>query len=276
MMRRKGYIWDALKYIILCVGAILVIFPLIFTFISSLKSNTEIFSDPWGFPASPHFISYVSVFVKYRLHTYFLNSVYYSVVVCVVSAAVVTMAAYGIARMKWALSGVTLAFLLMGIMVPLHSIIVPLYVSVSRMGISNRVALMAIFIAGSIPTSVFMVIGFLKGIPREMEESAVIDGCSIPKVFVNIILPMIKPAVATVTIFNFLGVWNDLMLSLVFLNDETQKTLQLGIIRFSGAMSTDYGLLLSSLVVALIPSIAVYLLASQQLINGISAGAVKG
>jgi raffinose/stachyose/melibiose transport system permease protein len=186
------------------------------------------------------------------------------------------MAAYGIGRMKWKLSGLTLSLLLTGLMIPIHSILVPLYITVSKFHLPNNVALLLIFIASTIPTSVFIIIGFLKGIPRTIEESAVIDGCSIPRVFISIICPMIKPAIATVTIFNFLAVWNDLMLSLIFLNEENTKTIQLGILRFQGAYFSDYRLLLSGIVVALIPSILVYLVMSEKLVNGVSAGAIKG
>lgn len=272
----KKKILGAVQYVFLSVGALLVAFPLLFTLVSSLKTNEEIFGSPWLLPESPDFSSYTELFTRFNLHVYFFNSMFYAVAVCVVSLVVVTMAAYGLTRMKWRFSRLAMGFLLTGIMVPLHAILVPLYITVSKMRIPNQFALTMIFIASAIPTSVFLISGFLKGIPRTIEESAVIDGAGLPRVFISIVCPMITPVLATVTIFNFMSVWNDLMLSLIFLSEESKKTLQLGILRFQSAFYSDYGMLLSAIVVAVIPTVVVYLFMSERIINGITAGAVKG
>ena len=267
---------DIVRYAFLGLYVVLIVYPLLFTLMSSFKSNEEIFGSPWSLPQAFSMTFYKRLFTEFRMHTYFLNSLFYSAVVCLVGLAITTTAAYAIGRMRWKLSKAVLGLLLTGLMVPMHAIIVPLYILTTRVGITNRAALMLIFIANTIPTSTFMIIGFLKGIPREIEESAVIDGCSIPKAFARIVCPMLKPTLATVTIFNFLGVWNDLLLSLIFLNQETQKTLQLGIVRFKNAFYTDYNILLSGIIVGVLPSILVYLFMSEKIISGISAGAVKG
>ncbi len=176
-----------------------------------------------------------------------MNSLFYATVVCLVGLAVTTTAAYAIGRMRWKLSKWAPGLLMTGMMVPMHAITVPLYIFTTRIGVTNRMALMLIFITNTIPVSTFMIVGFLKGIPHEIEESAVIDGCSIPKTFVSIVCPMLKPTLATVTIFNFLSVWNNRLLSLIFLNEESQKTLQRGIVRIKNAFYTDYNILPSGI-----------------------------
>jgi len=275
-MNKKNF-WLLIKYVVLFLGAVLVILPLIFVLISSFKSNDEIFTSAFSLPKNINFKNYFTVFNStYHLHTYFFNSIGYAVVVCSVGVLIDTMAAYAIGRMKWKFNKLILAFFLSGLMIPLHAILVPLYVMVSRFSLPNQFALQLLFIASTIPTSVFLIVSYLSQVPRAMEESAVIDGCSIPYLFVTIVIPLIKPAIATITIFNFRAVWNDLLLSLVFLNNESIQTLQLGISNFKGAYFSDYGLILAALVVSIIPSVIVFLFMSDKIVNGISAGAIKG
>jgi raffinose/stachyose/melibiose transport system permease protein len=269
--------WRFLKYALLAVSAILVILPLIFILVSSFKTNEEIFSGAFNLPKKFNPENYRTVFNPlYHIHTYFINSVVYAVIVCTLGVLIDTMAAYAIGRMIWKFSKLVLALFLSGIMIPLHAILVPLYVMVSRFRLPNQGALLLLFIASTIPASVFLITGYLRQVPRAVEESAVIDGSSILHLFFTIVIPIIKPAIATVTIFNFMGVWNDLMLSLIFLNNDSIQTLQLGVANFKSAFFTDYGLILAALVVSIIPSIIVFLFMSDKIVSGITAGAVKG
>ncbi|MCL2479376.1 MAG: carbohydrate ABC transporter permease, partial [Treponema sp.] len=258
-MNKKNF-WLLIKYCFLFIGAVLVILPLLFVLISSFKTNDEIFLSAFSLPKTINFRNYITVFNPiYHIHTYFLNSIFYVAIVCTVGGLIDTMAAYAIGRMKWKFNKLIFAFFLSGLMIPLHAILVPLYVMVSRFRMPNQMALMLLFIASSIPTSVFLIVSYLSQVPRAVEESAVIDGSSIPYLFITIVIPLIKPAIATVTIFNFRAVWNDLLLSLIFLNNESIQTLQLGLSNFKGAYFSDYGLILAALVVSIIPSIIVFL-----------------
>ena len=264
------------RYLFLGIAAALVVLPLLFLAMSSLKTNEELFNSTFSLPAAPQWRNYVDIFAQFHQQTYLFNSLWYAVTVCALGVVVDSMAAYAIARMKWKLSKATLMLFLAGIMIPLHAIIVPLYIVVSRFHMSNQLALMLLFTASTIPTSVFLISGFLSTVPRGVEESAVIDGCSIPRMFLSVVCPIITPALATVTIFNFMGVWNDLLLSLIFLTDESTKTLQLGILRFKDAFFANYGMLLTAIVISMLPSVLMYLAMSERLINGITAGAIKG
>jgi raffinose/stachyose/melibiose transport system permease protein len=274
---KKKHALFAVQYVFLSLVAVIIIVPLYFTFITSIKTPEEIFISAFALPKVPQFGNYLLLFNEvYHLQTYFFNSVFYAAVVCCASVFINTMAAYAIARLKWKLSKLVMALFLAAIMVPGHATMVPLYIMTSKIRIPNQAALMLIFIAATIPASVFLITGYLNNVPRAMEESAVIDGSSIPNLFFKIIIPIIKPPIAAITIFNFMSVWNDLMLSLIFLSTENIKTLQLGIMKFRSATYTNFGIVFSAMVVSIVPIIIVYLFMSEKIIGGITAGAVKG
>ena len=266
-----------LKYIFLFIYASLIIIPLLFIAVSSVKTNEEIFQGAFKLPTRLHLVNYQLIFNEnYHLYTYMINSIIYAILVCSASIIINSMAAYALGRMKWKLNKPVMWIFLSGIMIPLHAIIVPLYILTARFQMPNQVTLALLFTASTIPFSVFLLRGYLGSVPRAIEESAVIDGSSIPYLFFTIVIPVIKPAIATMTIFNFMGVWNDLMLSLIFLSQDKYKTLQLGLMRFRSATYNDYGLLLTAMMVSIIPIIIVYLFMSEKIIGGLTVGAVKG
>lgn len=277
-MNKKTIIFtDIIKYIFLCIYALMVIFPLVFTLLSSFKTNEEILLTPWNLPTKWDFSIYYKVWTEYGVSTYFFNSVYYSVLSVLIGLIINVMAAYAIARMQWKLRNWVFGLFMFGLMVPIHSQIIPLYIGFTRMGFSNpRITLAGLFIAFSIPTTVFILVGFMKSLPYELEESAIIEGASIFRILRSIILPLLTPAIATVTIFNFLAVWNDYFSSLIFINGDKDKTLQLGITRFQGSFVTNYSLLLSAIIIAVIPSIIIYVILQDKIIGGLMTGAIKG
>ena len=220
--------------------------------------------------------SYIAVFTEYGIMRNLIKSVINSSITCIVTVIVSAMASYAIARMRWKLSKLCMTYLLMGIMIPIHSLLVPLYISVSRLHITNALALILIYIAGAIPTAVFIMTGYLQSIPLELEEAAVIDGASIGQLFYKVILPLLKPSIATIGIITFLNAWNDLMMGLIFLTKEKSKTIQLFISQFKGDHFTNYPILLSSIIISVIPMLIVYLLMSDRLVSGMTQGAIKG
>lgn len=265
------------KYLIFSFHALLILFPIWFVVLSSFKDNQDLFNNPWGLPRIFIWQNYSEVLFKYNLKTNLCNSLTYATLGCILSLVICAMAAFALTRLKWKLSKLTLGFFLLGLMVPLQSALVPLYISVNQLGLNNpRLNVISIFVAFSIPTTIFILAGFMEGLPRELEEAAVIDGCSIPKAFWNIILPLTKPALATVTILNFLNIWNDLMFGLIFLSNEADKTLQLGIMRFQSNYGTRYGYALVGIVIAIVPSLLIYAILQDKLVKGMTAGAVKG
>ena len=266
-----------IKYVFLCICSISIIYPLLFVFMSSLKSNDEIFSTPFDLPTMWNFKIYYDVWTEFNVQIYFMNSVYYAIVSVTIAVFISCMAAYGLTRMKWKLKGATFGFILLGLMVPMHSGVVPLYIALNKLGFRDpKITLIGIFVAYAIPITIFIVSGFIHSLPIELEESAVIEGYGLIKAFFSIIVPLLKPVIATVIIFDFLAVWNDFFAGLIFINQESDKTLQLGISRFQGNFSTKYADLLAAIMITIIPSIIVYTILQDQIISGLTAGAVKG
>jgi raffinose/stachyose/melibiose transport system permease protein len=265
------------KYAFLIIYSVAIIYPLIFVFLSSLKSNVEIFSSPFALPKLWNFATYYNVWTKFQLNVYFFNSLYYAVVSVAICVFISGMAAYALTRMRWKLRQLVFGVIMLGLMVPGHSEIVPLYIGFVKLGIKNpKISLIGIFVAFAIPVTVFIISGFIRSLPRELEESAVIEGCGLIGAFFRIIVPLLKPVIATVIIFNFLGVWNDFFTGLIFISQESDKTIQLGITRFQGNFATRYSDLLAALIITIVPSIIVYTMLQEHIISGLTAGAVKG
>lgn len=268
---------NIVKIIFLTIYVLVIIYPLLFVFMSSIKTNAEVFARPFALPETWNFSIYPELWIEHQLGMYFANSIYYAFFTVVITVLISAMAAYALVRMKWRLKGFVFMLILFGLMVPIHSEVVPLYIIVNKLGLRNpRFSLLGIYIAFSLPITVFILSGFIRGIPRAMEESAVIEGSGIIGAFFRIILPLMKPALATVVIFNFLTVWNDFFAALIFIGRESQKTIQLGVTKFQGTFSTDYSTLLAGIIIVIIPSVIVYALVQDKIIEGITAGAVKG
>lgn len=267
-----------IKYISLCLIAATQIFPLYWLVTFSLKGNTEIFGNNIaGLPHVWKWDNYMKAFTQTSLLQYFFNSVFYSAVTVIVAGILSAMAAYAISRMFWKLKGVVFALFTLGIMVPAQAALLPLFQLLDKMGLKGGyLGLLIPYIAGALPMSIMILTGFYKGIPREIEEAACIDGCGIFRCFVKIILPMIKPALATASIFTFLGTWNELMLANTFVDSEKYRTLPVGIMSFAGQYSTDWGLIGAGMVIATLPTIIIYALLSDQIQQSLVAGAVKG
>lgn len=267
---------SVLRYAFLFFGFILVLLPMLFILNSSFKTSNELFGSPWALPEKFDFTPYIRLFTEFGFGRAFANSAYYSVLGCIAIVALITPAAYAITRMKWKLSKLTLGFIMLGIMIPTHATVIPLYMTVSKVHMEKTTMLLLIYIATSIPTSLFIMSGFMESIPREMEEAAVLDGCSIPSAFIQIICPLVMPSLATITLLNFNGIWNDYMMALIFLAGGKYQTVQLAVTNFDSARATNYPMLLSAIIVVLIPSIVVCCFMTDKLTAGITAGAVKG
>lgn len=258
--------------------AITQLFPLYWLVTFSLKGNAEIFGENIiGLPQSWKWGNYYQAFTQTNIIRYFLNSVFYSLTTVVVAGILSAMAAYAIARMKWKKSGLVFGIFAIGIMIPAQAALLPLFQLLDKTGLKGGyLALLIPYIAGAIPMSILILTGFYKGIPKEIEEAAYIDGCGVFKSFLLIILPIIKPAIATASVFTFLGTWNELMLANTFVDSDKYRTLPVGIMSFAGQYSTDWGLIGAGMVIATIPTIIIYFLLSNQVQDSLIAGAVKG
>ena len=179
--------------------------------------------------------------------------------------------------MKWKWSNATLLFFLMGMMIPLHATLVPLFIFLKRTNLYDTpFALILPYVAFAIPMAIYIFVGFFKTIPTEMEEAACLDGMSIYGIFVKIMVPLIRPAIATVAIFTYLSCWNELMFAISFISKPQWKTLTVGIMGMVGMYATNWGALGAGLVVATVPTLIIYLLMSGEIQKSFTTGAIKG
>ncbi|HHV73100.1 sugar ABC transporter permease [Thermoanaerobacterium sp. PSU-2] len=262
----------------LVIWAIIQLYPLFWLFLFSVKNNTEIFGgNILGFPRIWQWSNYSEALSSGNVGRYFINSSIVTILTIVISSVLVATSAYAIVRMKWKYSKLVLTIFLTGMMVPIHATLLPLFIILKNLNLLNTYASLVIpYVAFAIPMGIFILTGFLYTIPKELEESAFLDGCSIYKSFYYIILPLIRPALATIAIFTYLSTWNELMFANTFINSDAIKTLTVGIMSLSGQYQTEWGPIGAGLVIATIPTILIYVLLSEQVQKSLVVGAVKG
>lgn len=267
-----------LLLILLFLIAAIQLYPLLWLFLFSFKSNNDIFgANIAGLPTVWHWENYSYALLSGGILRYFLNSVFYTTVTVIIAGLLSAMSAYAISRMQWKLRGSTYILFSLGIMIPLQAVLLPLYLLLDKIKMLNtHMALLIPYIAFAIPMSVIILCGFYSAVPRDVEEAAYLDGCGIYQVFFRIVLPIMRSAIATVSIFTFLGTWNELMFANTFVNTSELRTLPVGIMSFVGEFSTNWGVIGAGMVIATLPTLIVYFFLSDQVQSSIVAGAVKG
>ena len=268
---------DSGKFVILSLFAVTCLFPMLWLMLASFKTNAELYTSPWSIPSILSFANYESAIVRGHVLQYFGNSIIIALCVVVLGVLLCSMASYAIVRMTWKLSRLVLRTFLIGMSIPVYAMIVPLFSMFNQIGLYNtRLSVVIAHIAINFPIGIFILSGFMGTIPREMEEAAVIDGCSIGELFIHVILPVIRSCTVTVAVIVFISVWNDLLLPQIFLTDKNKMTLPVGLTEFQGQYSTDYASMIAAVVITVIPSIVVYILLHRNIMEGMVAGAVKG
>ena len=275
---KKHNISDVVINFLLMLFAVIQVFPLYWLFTFALKDNNEIFGgNVIGLPMNWRWINFKIAFVEANVFSYFINSVFVTAVTILGVLVFSATAAYALERMIWKARETFLKVILLGLMVPIHAALLPLFLVLSRMHILNSYwALIIPYIAFGLPMAVYLFTSFFASIPREMEEAGAIDGAGIYRIFFMIIFPLIKPALATVSIFTFISTWNELMFANTFVHKAQYKTLTVGIMSMVGAYTTKWGEIGAGLMIATIPTIIIYLLLSKQVQDSLVAGAVKG
>ncbi|MDP7640152.1 MAG: carbohydrate ABC transporter permease, partial [Candidatus Hydrogenedentes bacterium] len=288
-----------------------VVLPMLWVFANSLRSSKEIFENPFGAPwvltGSPYAeepgapepwdsakANFENAWAKSHFGTFFVNSVFVTTLSLAGILAVSSMAAYALARFPFKGNRTIFLYLISGMMIPAQLILLPLFFQFTRMsnGLSfltgpfgaevqlhdSLSGLIAIYIAFSLPFTILLLTGFFKSLPGTLREAGIIDGCSEFAVFRHIMLPLAKPGLVTAAIFNFLGLWNEYLFALVFVNSTENKTLPLGLasVSIQAQYKTDFGLLFAGLVIVIVPTLLVYIVLQRQLTSGITMGALKG
>ena len=188
-----------------------------------------------------------------------------------------SMAAFAIGRLRWKLANAALVYFLLGMMIPVHCVLIPLFTRFAKMNLSNSlVGIIIPYLTFSLPVTIYIMVGFFKSVPDELLESACIDGCSIYQMFRKICLPLSRTGLFVTGLMTFVANWNELLLAMVFISDDNKKTLPVSLSKFVGPYNTNYSQMFAAIVIAILPTIIVYCAFSNQIVDGLTAGAVKG
>jgi raffinose/stachyose/melibiose transport system permease protein len=271
--------WDKFgmfsRYGVMIVFAFLSMIPFLWLLISSFKSNDEIYGKPFALPSVFQFENYITAWNKAHIGQNLTNSLTISVTAVIIMLLFASMAAYVLTRVTPNLFFYT--YFTLGIMIPVHTVLIPTFILMKNFGLYNTMyGLIILYAASNLSLAVFILTGFMKSIPREIEEAAILDGCSLTRIFFSIILPLSTPGLATVGILTFLNCWNEYLFAYVLISNPNIKTITQGIYALQGAYNTNYGPLTAALVIAILPVLIVYVIFQEQVIAGMTAGAVKG
>ena len=273
----KTKVVQVIIYVFLTLLAVLYIAPLLWVVITSLKDDSTLMLSPWAMPDKLMFENYTFAWTAGNLGRATLNSFIVCTITLVLSMLFGAMAAYAIAILRWKLAKLTLTYFLIGMMVPVHCVLIPLFIQFSKLKMSNSlIGIIIPYITFSLPITIYILVGFFEGIPRELFESACIDGCSVYKMFGTVALPLAKTGFMVTGLMSFVNNWNELLLAMVFISNEAKKTLPVSLTKFVGPYNTNYCQMFAAIVLAIIPTIIVYCLFSNQIVDGLTQGAVKG
>ena len=276
-MKKKISIYHIVCAVILLIMVIICIYPIVWMFFGSMKDKAEFYTNIWGLPKQIHLDNYIAAWKNADLGRRFINSLIVTLGSMCIMIPVTSCAAYAVARLNFKGKNLIYMYLLLGIMIPAGVLGIPTFTVAMKMGLLNsHFGLMLIYAAQNIAMGMFIMRGFFISLPRELEEAAMIDGCSRFGCFVRIIVPLARAGVATQVIFNGLTIWNDYFMANIMITKDVLRTLPLSIANFVGKHSTNYPELFAMLTMATIPVIIVFVLSQKSFIEGVAAGAVKG
>ncbi len=265
-----------LMHIFLVSSAVVVLYPIFMMVMSGFKTNAEIFGAPFALPKSFNLDNYAVIWNTTDVSRYMLNSIIVTLISVIILLVTGTMAAYAISRYRFRGSIMVSLFFLAGLMLPLRLAIIPLFVQLKAMGlVDNLLGLIFIYTAMSLPSTVFILTGFLRALPSELEDSARVDGASELRIMVQIMVPLIMPAMVIAGIYNAVPIWNDFFFPLIFIQTPENKTLAQGLTSFFGEYSVNFGVLYAGLTLAALPLVVVFITQSKRFIAGMTAGAIK-
>ncbi len=276
MNKRKISGRTIISQIALILLAIMVLYPLFFILMTSVKSNLDVLANPFGIVTfRPG--NYIEAWKVGKIGKFFMNSVIITAMTLAVQLVVIILAAFAIGKLQpWGHGFIELLFL-SGLFITSEMITIPNFVTLKAWGLNGtRWALLLPYVAGGLPTAIYIMVNYVKNLPPELDEAAIIDGCNIWQNLIYLTVPLMKPVIATVMIFNFQGTWSEFYWALIEIKKDALKTLPLGLMNFNSQFNTDYGVLCAGLCIATIPVVLVYLKCSSLFIGGMTAGAVKG
>lgn len=261
---------------LLIVYAAVVLIPMFIVVTNTMRPTREIYREPIGLPSTINFDSYVIAWGEANFSLYFVNSMVITVSSVTLATAAASLAGYILGRYDFRGSRFFSSFFVAGLTLPFRLAIVPLFLLLNSLGlIDNRIGLILVYAATGIPFSVFILSAFFRQLPQELSEAARIDGANEFVIFSRVMLPLVRPALATVAIFQFVPLWNDFFFPLILLRSTDKWTLPVGMTRFFGEFQTDWSTLFAGLVITTLPLVVLFLSATEQIISGLTAGVRK-
>jgi raffinose/stachyose/melibiose transport system permease protein len=265
-----------LVHVVFFMMVIGVVYPLIWTFLNSLKGNKEFYINNFGLPKTPIWSNYIEAWER-GIGTYYMNSFFVTIVTVILSTFIAALAAYGLSRFQFKGKNVIFYFIIGGLLISQQVATISLYKMLKVMRIYDTyLAMILPYIAFRIPFSVFFMYPYFASFPKEIEESAIIDGCSNFGVFMRVVLPISKPILASCGIMAAMFSWNEFIFALIFIENESLYTIPIGLMAFRDALSTDWGPLLAGIIIATVPMIVFFVSLQKYFITGLTAGSTKG
>ncbi|MDF2513687.1 MAG: carbohydrate transporter rane protein 2, family [Herbinix sp.] len=263
--------------LLLSVIVLISITPFIWVLFSSLKGNNEIMSSAAGFPSGLQFKNYVTAFHLAPLVIFYRNSIIIATISTILNLCIFSMAAYVIVRCKFKFKKIIVLAFSIGLVIPGAALIQPLYNTLSATHLYDTlIGLIIVYTALGMPTTFYIMISYIKTIPYTLEEASYIDGAGFFRTFIQIVLPITRPAFATAGVLQFLLCWNEFQFALTLTGDTMKRTLPIALFYFKSAFASDYGAMFAATIVVIIPSIIIFILLQKQIISGLAAGSVKG
>ncbi|MCG8454080.1 MAG: carbohydrate ABC transporter permease [Spirochaetales bacterium] len=269
----------ALARVILITASILVVFPLLWTFYTSFKTNQEFFNSIWSLPKTLQWDNYVRAFETAKIDQFFFNSLIATSSGLISMLVLTVPPAYAFSRFEFRGKKILFNFILSGMFVSGTFTIIPIFLMMSKMNLLNKpVVLGILYAAGAIPYNLFLLTGFFKGVSVDYEHAASIDGCGYLRTLLHVIVPLSSGGLSIVMIFSFLGYWNEYILAFTLLREEVFYTIPIGMVRLMEIQqfATDWGALFAGLVTVMFPVLLVYIFAQKKLTQGLSIGGLKG
>lgn len=262
--------------VVLAVYAVVIAYPLLWMVISSFKSSSEIFADPWGLPSVWLVQNYAAAWDR-GISDYFLNSVIVTVISTAATVALAALCAYGMVRLSSRVANVVLIVAMGGLVVAPQVSLIPLYRLLDTMGLLNTYwAMILPYVAFRLPMAILLIRSVFLGIPRELEDAATIDGCRSFGVFRHVYLPLSASVLTTAAVLTGYFAWNEFLFAIVYIDADALRTIPAGLMSFRDSLSTEWGVLLAGLTIAALPIVVVFLALQRYFVAGVAAGSVKG
>ena len=278
MKKSRNTTRNIILYILAILGATAMIFPFLFMISNALKTNVFVIEyPPQLIPTNPSIDNFIRAWESNNFQLYFANSAFVTIISTFLTVLVSATTAYAFARFKFPAKEFLFFFTLLVLMVPDMVTIIPKFLLVKTLGLRNSLwGLIIVYVAGSTALNTFLLRGFFEQLPHELEEAMLIDGANYLTIFFKLAIPLSAPALATVTIFSFMGNWDEFTWALTAIDEPLKRTLPVAIYSFQGQHGTEWGLVFAAMIIAIIPTMIVFLSLQKYFVKGLTSGSIKG